>query len=298
MSQFKLIKLNIFAEQEQYIVFLEFISVKIIFYGVAWILHSLNQKKEDNMLILLFLILNCSSVQAKSIIINNSTNGSMTAVAGKGGIAVSGGIVVDGENIISSGAESDDRSEIKKRVGHFSEVKFENIPGSVSLDVDENNEPSVTVSAGSSVLSAIDFSSSNDVLKLSLNRNISTNVPVDIKIKAKELKGILSDGSADIQIKKVHSDSLKITIRGSSAVSADGEVGDLNISADGNGDFDLSKLKAKRCHIMINGSGDAVLHVTERFSAQINGSGDIVYYGNPPDVSRRVNGSGDVNPAE
>ena len=49
---------------------------------------------------------------------------------------------------------------------------------------------------------------------------------------------------------------------------------------------------------MINGSGDAVLHVTERLSAQINGSGDIVYYGNPPDVSRRVNGSGDVNPAE
>jgi hypothetical protein len=238
-------------------------------------------KKEDNkMLIILFLILNCSSVEAKSIIINNSTDSSMTAVAGKGGIAVSGGIVVAGENIISSGAESNDRSEIKKIVDNFSEVKFENILGSVSLSVDENNEPSVTVSAGSSVLSAIDFSSSNGVLKLSFNRSISTNVPVDIKIKTKELKGILSDGYADVHIKKVRSDSLEIIVRGSSSVSADGEVGDLNISADGNGDFDLSKLKAKRCHIIINGSGD------------------IVYYGNPPDVSRRVNGSGDVNPAE
>ena len=45
----------------------------------------------------------------------------------------------------------------------------------------------------------------------------------------------------------------------------------------------------------INGSGDAEIWSSESLSAIVNGSGDIEYYGDPINVKREVNGSGNIS---
>ena len=223
----------------------------------------------------------------------------MSAVAGKGGLAVSGGVVISGDTIIASDSDSVEKiSEIKKIIKEsFDKIIFENISGSVLVSIDNNNnEQSVYISASSSVQPAIESYVDDRSLKIFFKEDVVTNIPIYIAIKAKNIKSISSKGSADIHMEKINGDIFEIKISGASSVQAEGNVDKLNAIANGSGDFDLSSLKAKQCDIVINGSGDAVLNVTGKLSAQINGSGDIIYYGNPSDVSRSVNGSGDIRP--
>lgn len=251
-------------------------------------------------LAIFFVILSCNSLQAESrnSIVNNSATGSMSAVAGKGGVAVSGGVVISKDGIIKNNIPDEKQEDVKNIIpDFFSSVFLENISGSVSVFAGNKKEKSIFISSSSSVQSSLDYYIDKGVLKIFFKNDVSTNIPVDIKIKAGELKGVFSKGSADIYVEEINGDFFEIKISGTSSVSAGGNVDNLKIIADGSGEFNLSNLKARRCNIIINGSGDAVLNVTESLSAQINGSGDIIYYGNPQNVSRRVNGSGDIRPA-
>ena len=66
----------------------------------------------------------------------------------------------------------------------------------------------------------------------------------------------------------------------------------------GSGDINLFEFYAKNATVEINGSGDIELSVSDSLEAEINGSGDIKYKGNPVEVKRSVNGSGDIGRVE
>ena len=46
--------------------------------------------------------------------------------------------------------------------------------------------------------------------------------------------------------------------------------------------------------LLISGSGNATVTVSDRLDAQLSGSGQLTYYGNPPQVTQDVSGSGRV----
>jgi hypothetical protein len=88
--------------------------------------------------------------------------------------------------------------------------------------------------------------------------------------------------------------SLKLAIRGSGDIHAEGEVKRLEASISGSGDMHLDELRARYAKVKIAGSGDMRLHVTDELEGSVAGSGDIRVHGEPTVTSFRSSGSGDL----
>jgi hypothetical protein len=113
-------------------------------------------------------------------------------------------------------------------------------------------------------------------------------------ITTPSLIGLSISGSGDATLHGLSGKSLAVSISGSGDVRADGQVDSVSLDIDGSGDADLSALEARSASVLINGSGDANVYASSTLQAVINGSGDIRYHGNPGQISKRVNGSGEI----
>ena len=94
---------------------------------------------------------------------------------------------------------------------------------------------------------------------------------------------------------KLEADTLKTHVAGSGDVLLQdaGSVRHLDVGLMGSGDIGMKGLVAKEAKVVIMGSGDVEVQVTDVLDAEILGSGDLVYYGKPK-ASTSTMGSGDV----
>jgi hypothetical protein len=91
---------------------------------------------------------------------------------------------------------------------------------------------------------------------------------------------------------------LTVLLAGSGNVVCSGEVDRQVINIAGSGYYEAAGLASGGNEIVINGSGNAVIHVVDggELDAQIKGSGTLYYYGNPTQVRKSVSGSGTITP--
>lgn len=75
---------------------------------------------------------------------------------------------------------------------------------------------------------------------------------------------------------------------------AAGEFDSLDVSVNGSGDIDAGNFRVREAKVRINGSGDVELHALDALDVRINGSGDVLHRGQPANLQRSINGSGDV----
>jgi hypothetical protein len=89
------------------------------------------------------------------------------------------------------------------------------------------------------------------------------------------------NGSGELDLSDVKQDTLRITMHGSGAVTASGEVHEASLEAAGSGHADLSRLVTQKTTANIHGSGDLklteikqdVLRITMHGSGVVHGSG-------------------------
>lgn len=75
---------------------------------------------------------------------------------------------------------------------------------------------------------------------------------------------------------------------------AAGEFDSLDVSVHGSGGIDAGNLRVREAKVRINGSGDVELNALDILDARINGSGDVRHRGQPANLQRSINGSGNV----
>jgi len=75
-----------------------------------------------------------------------------------------------------------------------------------------------------------------------------------------------------------------------------GSTDSLRVSIPGSGDLRADGLTARDAAVTIDGSGKALVNATGTLDASIAGSGSIAYLGDP-EVSRRIDGSGEIREA-
>ena len=103
-------------------------------------------------------------------------------------------------------------------------------------------------------------------------------------------------GSGDLRVERASVGTLVTDIAGSGDMSFTGRADEARYQIAGSGDVHAATLTAKKVTVSISGSGDAEVNATESLDASVAGSGDIHYAGHPAQVSRRVRGSGDIDP--
>ena len=151
----------------------------------------------------------------------------------------------------------------------------------------------VSIFGGSGFVSSSGRSNNN--LKISINKNYSSTEGLKVDVNVPNYDEVYIAGSGDINLIDFKNNNLSLSIDGSGDIKGYGDVQTLIVKINGSGDMMLKDLKSKTTKITINGSGDAEIWASESISAVINGSGDIKYYGDPINVKREVNGSGNIS---
>ena len=99
-------------------------------------------------------------------------------------------------------------------------------------------------------------------------------------------------GSGDIDL-GLSADDIDAKISGSGKMILEGDADKLDFKISGSGDLRAFDLVVRKADIVISGSGDAEVNVTDDLDIKISGSGDV-YYKGQPSIKIDVTGSGDV----
>jgi len=171
-------------------------------------------------------------------------------------------------------------------------IEIERFPGNVYINI--SNSPSASVSAAMSVLPFINIFSNGSLIKISLSGNISTRIPINVKLNIKNISSISIKGACDAYAFNIKEKIIKVKLYDSSSFSADGDIGDIHADVYGSGTLNLRKLLAKRCFVNVNGAGEATVHASDFLYAKVSGASDLICYGHPNKVFKEIYGVGDV----
>jgi hypothetical protein len=214
-----------------------------------------------------------------------------------------------GSRVVGSGKVIED----KRSLPAFSKLR---VDAAVTINARPAAAPAVTVRADDNIAALVLTSVEGDTLlvKIKPNTGVRTETPLVVTVDFTQLTQADLRGSGDLNVSALKGEQFDLSLAGSGDVRLDNtEVGKLNArltgSGDiwvkgrcddagynlaGSGDVHAGEFHAKRVNIDIAGSGDVRVHATESLAVQIAGSGDVAYSGNPPKVTSRVVGSGDL----
>lgn len=117
---------------------------------------------------------------------------------------------------------------------------------------------------------------------------------IELEGRIKELE-ISVDGSGNVSADELLSEIVFVELQGSGDIDLRGEASIVEMTVQGSGDIDARRLKADEVTVRIYGSGDVKVFAAESFDGAVYGSGDIDVYGDPKDLERHVSGSGGIN---
>jgi len=173
---------------------------------------------------------------------------------------------------------------------------FEKIDSDVAMDIiiEESSSYSCVIKADDNLLNLVEIVNSGGTLKIRTKGSYQTSSDMKLYIKTKKLNHLKVAGSSNVVLKSIHSDNLFLNIDGSSDIVAKGgAIGSLRIVADGAYDLDLSSLKTKGADIILNGSGEVKVNVSEVLTAKVRDSATLSYRGSPR-ISTDIRDSGDI----
>ncbi|AID31905.1 hypothetical protein ACVILI_005724 [Mesorhizobium sp. USDA 4775] len=101
-------------------------------------------------------------------------------------------------------------------------------------------------------------------------------------------------GSGELTLSQVNQPELRLKIRGSGSVVANGSTQAVDLEISGSGSGRLKDLIAQSAQVEIRGSGDAEVTAQADADVSISGSGDVDLYGHPTMRRSQVRGSGSI----
>jgi hypothetical protein len=228
------------------------------------------------------------------------------------GIFISGCIVIDLNGCSSQRVPgSGEVISESRQVPEFKEIRLEGM-GKVALT--QGNLSSIEVTTDDNIQPSIETEVTNGKLIISHEKGKNLRpTTLNFTITVKDLEGISIAGSGDIIGNeefnserlytdiagsgdiaiKVSVDSLESSISGSGSISLSGSANSYDARITGSGDIDAFDLQTTDSSVVITGSGNCRIRVSDRLRAKITGSGDVLYKGDPR-ISQSITGSGKV----
>ncbi|RYD36912.1 MAG: DUF2807 domain-containing protein, partial [Verrucomicrobiaceae bacterium] len=116
-------------------------------------------------------------------------------------------------------------------------------------------------------------------------------------VSSTSLRRLEVNGSISLAAGRVSGPDLKVESSGSSSISVNGSVTDLEAVLSGSCSFDGKALSARNAKLVLSGSCTAGVTATESLDVSISGSGQVTYGGNPKNVEQRTSGSAIIRAA-
>ncbi|MCK4461718.1 MAG: DUF2807 domain-containing protein [candidate division Zixibacteria bacterium] len=166
--------------------------------------------------------------------------------------------------------------------------------GAADIYVTVGKELSVKVTFDDNLIDLIETKTRGKTLKIGNRENYRSRHGCKIEITVPELERVYLRGSGDISVQRLEAEFFEFKLSGSGSLVAEGTTNELEVRLSGSGDIDTRDLIAREAYVSLSGSGEIKIHAEESFDGSLSGSGDIAIYGNPPDFSKSVSGSGSI----
>ncbi len=170
------------------------------------------------------------------------------------------------------------------------------LSGAGELTIEQNGTEALTIEADDNLMPKLTSEVVDGTLRLGekANLNLRLSKPVKYRVSMKELSGLTISGSGKVTAAKITTSRLAVDISGSGTVTVAGTADGQQLAISGSGNYQAKDLQTKTASARISGSGDAAVTVSESLDIQLSGSGKVTYYGNPPQVTQQISGSGRV----
>ncbi len=180
-----------------------------------------------------------------------------------------------------------------RTVGAFSKI---NVTGSPEVEIAVGAPVSLTITADDNLLPIIETKVDGDTLNIGSKESYSTSIGVKLKITVPKLDGASVTGSSEIHADGVSAKKFTASVTGSGSIVLKGSADLLDGQITGSGEIKAMELATKTVSVGVTGSGRALVNASETVDASITGSGSVRYSGNPPNVQKRITGSGEIKP--
>ena len=179
----------------------------------------------------------------------------------------------------------------KRQASSFNSVL---VDGAFDVNIEMQKKEGVEVSGDDNIIPNITTKVSGNKLIVSSNKSICPKQKLEVNISAPDIEQVRMEGSSDIIITGVNNKSLTVELDGSGDINVSGKTKKFAVTVSGSGNIHAKDLQAEDTSISITGSGDADVYAARKLDGAIEGSGNINYYGNPKEVSKKIDGSGDI----
>lgn len=193
-----------------------------------------------------------------------------------------------GKGLLGSGV----RKTEKRDLGSFKSIEAS---GAYEIFITCQQTVSFEIEGDDNILPTIKTEAGDGVLRITSERDYNTQKPIVVRISVPDLERLSSAGAEDVRIENLKNDKFATSSSGAARVVASGQTKFVDISSNGAGDIDTTKLLAERAKVTITGVGNVDLYVSQQLDATVSGVGNVTYSGNPSVVNKSVSGFGSVN---
>jgi hypothetical protein len=179
-----------------------------------------------------------------------------------------------------------------RQVGGFDGVI---VNGAGNVVIDQTGAESLTITTDDNLLPYITTEVRGGKLVIEFKSGVFFDQVKDLtfRVGAKNLNSIQVDGAANVQGKNIATENLSVELNGAGAITLSGKATEQSVVLDGVGAYNGAELISQRAQVTDNGTGTAVVRVSDQLDAIVNGLGSIEYIGNPQ-VTKQVSGIGTV----
>lgn len=172
------------------------------------------------------------------------------------------------------------------------------VDGVIDVDVKIGEPTVVVLQADDNLLPVLTTEVVEGTLVFSARQAYDAKTDVRAVVTLPALRSLTVEGVGDVTVRGLDEKAFSVTVRGVGSATVHGRTDALDVRVEGVGSAHLAELEARTVRAKVLGVGDAEVHAIESLDADVEGMGDVVYHGSPGDVRRRVQGMGDVIPAE
>lgn len=171
------------------------------------------------------------------------------------------------------------------------------VTGSAGIDVRRGDRCTIEVHGEDNVVDFLETELVGSTLQVGIKRgvNFTSHLPLKVVATAPAVSEVDLSGSGDVRLSGLDQDELRVELRGSGDVVADGRVSIVSLALQGSGDIDTRRLQARKATIKLHGSGDVRAYASEEAKVRLHGSGDVTVKGRPKVRDSKVAGSGDID---
>ena len=169
------------------------------------------------------------------------------------------------------------------------------IEGAGKINIDRTGTESLSITTDDNLLQYIDTQVRGGKLVIEFKPKIMVNRFSDLSfnLTVKDLNSLQVTGAARIDAKNLQGDQMTVSIDGVGATELAGKVDQLTVSLKGAGAFNSENMQARRATVTNEGTGAAIVRVSDSLNVTISGIGYIEYIGNPQ-VTKNISGLGAV----